>query len=245
MDEVNFYKEADDFKILFNEIEDLLRKRCEQRSVRGYYQYMPYSECINKLLISKDMLIKHYKNELEDKVSEFCKKYENDEVVKRIMCYSNTIGEPEKYDEIVAKANELSSIKIAGQATKDREKFEADDYLVKVIYYYYYKGDKNTVSLPDFVKFVQDEVMTSGYFDDEIDDGMRADINRLAKLVIPEEAAKKRSKYEISEILEVSAKEMDDLYTLYLAKHQTGVKLTLNQFAKFVKMIQIFILRKY
>ena len=66
MDEVNFYKEADDFKILFNEIEDLLRKRCEQRSVRGYYQYMPYSECINKLLISKDMLIKHYKNELEE-----------------------------------------------------------------------------------------------------------------------------------------------------------------------------------
>ena len=66
MDEVNFYKEADDFKILFNEIEDLLRKRCEQRSVRGYYQYMPYSECISKLLISKDMLIKHYKNELEE-----------------------------------------------------------------------------------------------------------------------------------------------------------------------------------
>ena len=27
---------------------------------------MPYSECINKLLISKDMLIKHYKNELEE-----------------------------------------------------------------------------------------------------------------------------------------------------------------------------------
>lgn len=66
MEEVNFYKEADDFKILFNEIEDLLRKRCEQRSVRGYYQYMPYSECISKLLISKDMLIKHYKNELEE-----------------------------------------------------------------------------------------------------------------------------------------------------------------------------------
>ncbi len=66
MDEVNFYKEADDFKILFNEMEDLLRDRCQKRNVKGYYQYMPYSECITKLIISKDMVIKHYKNELEE-----------------------------------------------------------------------------------------------------------------------------------------------------------------------------------
>ena len=33
----------------------------------------------------------------------------------------------EKYDEIIAKANELSEMKISGQGANEREKVEADD----------------------------------------------------------------------------------------------------------------------
>ena len=64
--EVNFIEEADNFKKLFNELEDLLRERCEKRHIKGYYQFMQYSECISKLLVSKDGLIKFYRKELEE-----------------------------------------------------------------------------------------------------------------------------------------------------------------------------------
>ena len=176
-----------------------------------------------------------YENEDEKDLADFCHKYETNEDVKRIVCYGNTIGEQEKYDEIIAKANELSEMKISGMGANNREKVEAEDYLVKAIYYYYYRGDKHSMSLPVFARFVRDEVLPSEKFSTEVTNETRANVNRLTKFVIPEEAAKPRSRNEIAELLGVDAAKLDELYTLYYAKHPTGVKMTLNQFAKFVK----------
>ncbi len=176
-----------------------------------------------------------YENEDEKALDEFCHKYEKVDDVKRIVCYSNTIGEPEKYNEIIEKANELSEMKISGMGANTREKVEAEDYLVKAIYYFYYRGDKHEITLPEFARFLRDEVLLSDKFAGEVNDVTRANINRLTKFVIPEEAALARNKYEIADLLGVDVSKLDELYTLYLAKHPTGIRLTLNQFAKFVK----------
>ncbi len=184
-------------------------------------------------VVNQTVLI--YENGDEKDLAEFCRKYENNEDVKRIVCYDNTIGEQEKYDEIIAKANELSEMKISGMGANTREKVEAEDYLVKAIYYFYYRGDKHSMSLPEFARFVRDEVLTSEKFSGEVTNETRANVNRLTKFVIPEEAAKPRSRDEIAELLGVDVAKLDELYTLYYAKHPTGLRLTLNQFANFVK----------
>ena len=177
-----------------------------------------------------------YENSLEEKVTELCAKFADAPSMKRAICYSNTLGEAEKYNEIVSKANELNKISIAGQTAKSKnDDYEAEEYLIKVIYYYYYRGDKHRMSLIDFVKFVQNDVLTSGRFDDEINAKTVENFNRLAKFVLPEEVSKSRSKYEISEILGVPVGSVDDLYTLYLAEHPNDVRLTLYEFASFVK----------
>ena len=176
-----------------------------------------------------------YENEDEKLIADLCEKYEGVEDVKRIVCYSNTIAEQEKYDEIIAKANELSEMKISGQGANEREKVEADDYLVKAIYYFYYRKDRHTMSLPEFARFVRDEILPSDKFSDSISSETRRNIYRLSVFAIPEEAEKARSRNEIAELLEVDASELDELYTLYLAKHPTGVRLTLNQFATFIE----------
>ena len=176
-----------------------------------------------------------YDNAEEKRIADFCNKIAENEDTKRAICYSNTIGEEEKYNEIIPKANELSELKVSGQGGGKGEQVEAEDYLMKVIYYYYYRDDKHMMSLPEFVRFVRDEVMNDGNFSGEIDDVMRANIVRLAKFIIPEEASAPRSRDEIAELLEIEPVKLDDLYTLYLSRHGAPVRLTLNQFGNFVK----------
>lgn len=183
-------------------------------------------------LVNQTALV--YENSRESAIDEFCRKYERVEVAKRTICYSNTIGEPEKYNEIIKKANELSELKVSGQSAGDGKKVEAEDYLVKAMYYYYFRGDKHTMSLPSFARFARDELINDVNFKDEISDGMRANIVRLSKFVIPEEMEMKRSKDEIASLLGVDTSMLDDLYTLYLFKHPTGIRMTLYEFADFV-----------
>lgn len=175
-----------------------------------------------------------YENNDEQKLAEFCGKYEKNPDVKRILCYNNTVGEQEKYNEIIAKANELSDLKVSGQSAGSGEKVEAEDYLVKAIYYYYYRGDNHSLTLPAFAKFVRDEVLNDEKVSDDIDAAMRKNIVRFSKFVIPEEASKPRSKAEIAELLEVDPSMLDDLYTLYYSKHPNNVRMNLYTFANFV-----------
>ncbi|MBR2803213.1 MMPL family transporter [Candidatus Saccharibacteria bacterium] len=176
-----------------------------------------------------------YENSEEKRMAEFCDKFAENEDTKRVICYSNTIGEEEKYNEIIAKVNELSGLKVSGQGGGKGEKVEVEDYLMKVMYYFYYREDKHVVSLPEFVRFVRDEVMRDAKFADEISDETRANIVRLSRFIVPEEAALPRSRDEVAELLGVPAARLDDLYTLYLSRHGANVRLTLNQFGNFVK----------
>lgn len=224
-----------------------------------------------------------YDKSVDATVTEFCQNYENHPDVVRILCYGNTIGEPEKYDEIVTKINDLKDMAGSGfgggsdstdagskKTTSDDSekatsndgekttggdseamdstgekgattddasdgKFEAEDYLIKVLYYHYYRAEgTHTMTLPEFITFVQTEIIPSERFADEVTAKTASDVDRLAKFILPEEAAQLRSKSEIARILGVSESNLDELFTLYLSEYPTGVKLTEYQFADFV-----------
>ena len=175
-----------------------------------------------------------YENDDEEKLAEFCGEYESNPDVKRILCYSNTVGEQEKYNEIIAKANELSELKVSGQSAGSGEKVETEEYLVKALYYFYYRGDKHSLTLPIFARFVRDEVLNDKRVNEDIDAVMQKNIIRFSKFVVPEEASAPRNKAEIAELLEVDPSMLDDLYILYYSKHPNNVRMTLAQFANFV-----------
>ena len=67
-----------------------------------------------------------YDAKMDEKVTKVCKDFDKREDTTRVLCYGNTINEPEKYNELVAKINSLST-----------EKVETEDYLIKAIYYHY------------------------------------------------------------------------------------------------------------
>ena len=164
-----------------------------------------------------------YDGKMDGKVTDICKRYDKREDTVRVLCYGNTINEPEKYNEIVPKINELSN-----------EKVDTEDYLIKAIYYHYYKDTDNlTITLDDFVKFLQRDVFPSEKFSDEVTNEMRQKVDQFSYFTDQKKVNQPRSKEEIAKILGVDTKKLDEVYVLWLSEQKSPVRLTLYEFAQF------------
>ncbi len=164
-----------------------------------------------------------YDSKMDEQVTELCRKYDAMPETTRVLCYGNTINEPEKYDELVPKVNELSS-----------EKVETENYLIKALYYNYFKDvDKHRVSLDGFVKFLQNDVFPDKNFADQVDAETVAKINQFSYFTDREKVNQPRTKDEIAGILGVDSAKLDDVFVLYLAEQNPSIKLTMYQFANF------------
>ncbi len=165
-----------------------------------------------------------YDAKMDDKVTEACKKFDKREDTTRVLCYGNTINEPEKYNELVAKINDLSS-----------EKVETEDYLIKAIYYHYYKDvDAHEIALDDLVTFLQKEVFPNKNFADSVSKDTVAKVDRFSNFTNQVKVNQPRTKQDIANILGVDSKKLDDVYVLYLSEQNIPTKLTLYEFAQFV-----------
>ena len=164
-----------------------------------------------------------YDGDMDEKVTDICKEYDSREDTVRVLCYGNTINEPEKYDEVVPKMDELSD-----------EKVDVENYLIKAIYYHYYKDvDNLTITLDDFVKFLQRDVFPDEHFSDEITDDIKARINQFSYFTDQQKVNKPRSKNEIANILGIDPAKLDEVYVLWLSEQNSSVKMTLYDFAQF------------
>ena len=166
-----------------------------------------------------------YDGKMDEQVTDLCKKLDAKEETTRVLCYGNTINEPEKYNEVVPKINELS----------DGEYIEVEEYLLKAIYYHYYKDvDNHTVTLDEFVSFLQNDVFTNESLTKDISSETKDSINHLSNFTNSEKVNRARSKEDIANILGISPSQLDDVYVLYLAENGVSTKLTMYQFSNFV-----------
>ena len=165
-----------------------------------------------------------YDAKMDDDVTKACKDFDKREDTTRVLCYGNTINEPEKYDELVAKINSLSS-----------EKVETQDYLIKAIYYHYYKDvDAHEISLDDLVNFLQKDVFPNKEFTDTVSGEMVSKVDRFSNFTNQNKVNRLRTKQDIANVLGVDSKKLDDVYVLYLSEQNVPTKLTLYEFAQFV-----------
>ncbi|MDO4967573.1 MAG: MMPL family transporter [Candidatus Saccharibacteria bacterium] len=172
-----------------------------------------------------------YKNENESAISEICHEYEDNKNVKQALCYGNTIGEPEKYNEMKDKASELGS------------NLEVEDYLIKTLYYHYYNPDEdNTMTLEQLVLFIQNEIENNPNFSGDISASTRSQIERLSNFVVKSKINKERSISELANILEMDESSLKKVFVLYgnneknsnLGRAVTNSKMTLSQFVNFI-----------
>lgn len=144
-----------------------------------------------------------YDNNDEEKIAEHCRGIDGDRV-EQVLCYGNTIGLKLTAEKLPVKMEEL------GVETK------IDDYLLKIIYYHYYRnGETGRVSLQEFVRFVEEEIYAHEKFGEKVDAGMRANLTKLKNFASIQAVTQPRSGTELAGILEVSPETVDDLLVYY------------------------------
>ncbi|MCQ2571254.1 MAG: MMPL family transporter [Candidatus Saccharibacteria bacterium] len=164
-----------------------------------------------------------YDSRMDEQVTELCKKLDKQKETTRVLCYGNTINEPEKYNELIPAVRKLSN--------KD---VNLDDYLMKALYYRYYKDvDAHMISLGDFVNFLQRDVFPSDHFSDLITDDIVVKVDQFSYFTDQKKVNQPRTKAEIAKILGVDPAKLDSLFVLYFSEQEITTKLTTYQFASF------------
>lgn len=163
-----------------------------------------------------------YKNEDEEKVENIISDIENEENVKEVLAYSNTINDKLKYNELKDKSSDLGS------------EIDIEDYLIKLLYYEYYSKDtSNKMTFGEFVDFIKSNVYNNKDLEDQINEAKRKDVDRLENFVHESSINKKRTASEISQIMEIDKSKVEDILIYYRAKNN-DIKISMNDFIKFM-----------
>ncbi len=163
-----------------------------------------------------------YKNKDEKKLAKYCKELEKKEGIDKALCYSNTINEKLKYNELNKRLNDLGST------------IEVDDYLLKILFYNYYnREEKNKMTFQEFIEFIQNEVTTNDDMNSKLDDNIKKNIDKLGNFANIESINKKRNSSEIASILEIDTNNINDILIYYGSKNITN-KMSLMEFSNFM-----------
>ena len=163
-----------------------------------------------------------YNNEDEETISKLCHNLSDNEKIKDVLCYSNTINEPETYDKFNAKLDELGSDS------------EVEDYLLKIVYYHYYNPEENNkMTLDEFINFIKTTVYNNDELQGNIDNTMRKDIDRLNNFSTAKNVNQKKTASEIAELLSLDKDLVNDIFIYYHAQN-INTKMTLNEFINFM-----------
>ncbi len=162
-----------------------------------------------------------YENKYEELISSYCNQLESDQKIDQVLCYSNTINEKLSYDALNQKLESL------GQETN------IEEYLVKLIYYYYHQKESDGMTMNEFITFIQSDISSNEKFSDSITAEIKASLNLLSKFSNPSEMNKARSMNEIAFILGMNKSDAENILIYYNSKN-VNTKMTLKQFVNFM-----------
>ncbi len=162
-----------------------------------------------------------YNNEYEDIVGNYCRNLENDKV-DNILCYGNTIGENLKYNEINDKLETLKT------------DTSVDEYLSKIIYYYYYNPEiNNKMTFNEFISFIENYVYTNDKLSSNISNDMKDSIAKLSYFTDNIQINSSRNIEDIANILDIPKEQVQMLYVLYHSQ-DVDIKINISDFINFL-----------
>lgn len=159
-----------------------------------------------------------YNNKYESDITKFCNSL-NDNKVTQLLCYSNTINEPLKYDELNAKIESL------GASTN------ISDYIIKILYFNKYNEIDNKMSLNEMLTFIESDILTNEEL--SINKNIKDNLKKLKNFTNSNEINKKRNSKEIASILDIDSDTVNTLFILYNAKN-INIKINTLNFIKFL-----------
>jgi len=110
------------------------------------------------------------------------------------------------------------------------DKSQVDDILI----YYNSKNNNLRISLNDFIKFMNNDVLTNETYAKKVDNTAKANLNKLSKFTNSNIIQKKMTSSEMANLFGMDNNIMSSLYTYYISVNEIDTKLTLYQFSDFV-----------
>lgn len=110
-----------------------------------------------------------------------------------------------------------------------------EDKVSDILVYYNSKNNNNIeISLNDFIKFMNKEVITDKKYSKNIDENTKSSLSKLEKLTNTNTIKKKMTSKEMANLFGMNANVMSDIYTYYISVNEIDTKMTISQFANFV-----------
>lgn len=181
-----------------------------------YYKY--YNKDENNTMTFNEfmMFIKNdvYKNtKMSEKIDEETKK---------------NIDKLENFTNVNILNKNKNSSEIASILNIDKSKI--NDILV----YYNSKNNNVKITLNDFIKFMNKDVLTNEKYSKKIDSKAKENLNRLSKFTNNTTITKKMTSEEIANLFGIDKNTISLLYTYYININEINTKMTLSEFSNFV-----------
>lgn len=103
------------------------------------------------------------------------------------------------------------------------------------LFVYYYQDKVNiSLTIKDFVNFVNNEVLTNNDYSSNIPKSAKDDLNTLNKFLDKNTITKSMNSTEMAHLFGIDKNTIDSLYLYYYSIHGVDNKLSINEFANFV-----------
>lgn len=174
---------------------------------------------------SKIVLV--YNNSDKDAAAKLADQYASNPSVKDVQSYSTTLGKEYTAKELsdqLASSNNDSGLKI-------------DASLLNIIYYDYFKGNtQGTITVGDFINFLENNVATNESFADQLGGDIKDKLDAMKKFADPANLTQPMSAQEIANFFGMNQDHITQIFMFYYIKNggaNTGT-MTLPQFADFI-----------
>lgn len=110
----------------------------------------------------------------------------------------------------------------------------SQENLKDILIYYNSKNSNINISLNDFIKFMNKDVLTNAKYADKINNNAKKSLATLSKFTDINTIKKEMTSKEMAELFEMPETTMNDLYTYYISINEINTKLTIQEFTNFV-----------
>ena len=164
-----------------------------------------------------------YDNKDDKAVTIMAEKLEENENIKSVTSYSTSIGKPQKVESLAELMDSTDS--------------DMDPELLKIIYYdYYCHDDEVTMTMSQFLNFINDDVMTNETLSSQLDSDMTSNIDQMMLFADAGNLTSEKSISQLAGTLGMDKGTVEQLMLLYYSSH-SGVdpgKMTIETFTDFI-----------
>jgi len=108
------------------------------------------------------------------------------------------------------------------------------DKVNDILIYYHSQKTPISISLDEFIKFMNQDVLTNEKYAKNVDTNSRENLKKLAQFTNQNTIAKKMNSQEMAHLFGMHENTMKDLYSYYILVNGMDTKITIAEFANFV-----------